>query len=107
MPAKTTAPRVKIWSRTVKLGRGGKAIWGPWVLWGRYSAPEKNIKQAIKSALDMLKWRRTGMIVYVGRAGSSAKNAVPIFHAKFGTDGSRFADWKSNPVGEYWRRRMG
>jgi len=103
---KATPVRMKVWSRLVSK-KGRKMTWGLWVSWDRNLDPAKNIKQAINAAIGYLKRRKVGTVIYIGDRRKLPGNATPVFHAKYGTDKSLFMKWKSNPVADYWRRKVG
>lgn len=98
-------PTVRVYSRHVSIGRGGKVLWGNWVQWSRYSDNAKNLAQAIKAATNYLLRGHIGSIIYINQ-GRNINNAIPIWQGKWGTDNKPFFAWKSNPVGEYWKRKL-
>ena len=67
-------------------------------IWNHQDTPEKNLLQAIKYALWVLKEKQVGTVIWV--------NKIPVWHCKFGTDGSYFQGWKDDPLAEYWKRRV-
>ena len=102
---KNSPVKIVVWSRLVTL-KAGKAVWGPWVSWRRYSDTARNINEAVNAGKGYLKRRRVGTVVYIGGPNQDPRNAAPIWHAKFGTDGSFFKGWKANPIADMWRRRI-
>lgn len=101
---KRPAPVTAILSRRVTTVVGGKALWGDFKRWGKYSDNARNLKAAIRDALGYLNRRHIGTIVYVALRGS--KDIIPLWQAKWGHDGIPFTAWKANPVAVWWRGRV-
>jgi len=101
---KRPAPVTAILSRRVTTVTGGKALWGNYRHWNKYPDNVRNLKAAIRDALNFLKRRHIGTIVYATIRGS--KDVVPVWEAKWGHDGLPFISWKANPVAVWWRGRV-
>ena len=74
------------------------AVWSRARVWRKYKDTLGNLKQAITFAREVMDRKQIGTVVYVGD--------TPVYHTKWG-GGRAFYGWKSNPVAEWWRRRVG
>lgn len=96
--------QVFVFSRAVTIfSPSGKRIrtarWGKEERWSASANTVTNIKTAMKHALSRISKRRVGTVVYV--------NDIPIWEAKWGTDGINYIHWKNNPIALLWKRRLG
>lgn len=103
-----TLTGVSVISRNVYItDRYGRRIrearWGKWMRWNRHNSDARNVREAVEYADFQLMIWGVSTVVYVKRG---LNQPVPVYQAKQGIDGSRYRAWKSNPLAEYWRRRV-
>ena len=101
---KRPAPVFAVLSRSITTVKGGKAKWGQYREWSEHKDNADNLRDAMRYAVNYLKRRHIGTIVYITQKGSRDVN--PLWEAKWGHDGKPYIAWKWYPWAQYWRRRV-
>ena len=98
------APVFAVLSRHITTVKGGKAKWGEYREWSNHKDNVLNFREAMKYAVNYLKRRHIGTLVYITQKGE--RDILPLWEAKWGHDNKPYIAWKRYPVADFWRRRV-